>query len=76
MVDIDGLTGVANRRYRDDLLLRDRSRPPRKCTSAPLRIAGVDHFRRYDNTYGRLDADDSQRRSEAPAGRRSRGARA
>ena len=48
----DGLTGVANRRHFDQRLRDEWLRATREGTPLALLLADVDHFKRYNDTYG------------------------
>ncbi len=48
----DGLTGVANRRHFDQRLRDEWLRAAREGTPLALLLADVDHFKRYNDTYG------------------------
>ena len=48
----DGLTGVANRRHFDQRLRGEWARAARDGTPLALLLADVDHFKRYNDTYG------------------------
>jgi len=48
----DGLTGVANRRHFDQRLRDEWARATRDGTPLALLLADVDHFKRYNDTYG------------------------
>lgn len=53
----DGLTGIANRRYFDQMLLQEWNRALR--TNAPISLVmlDVDHFKHYNDKYGHLAGD-------------------
>lgn len=54
----DGLTGIANRRCFDEALAIEWSRAQREQTSLALLLIDVDHFKRYNDTYGHQKGDD------------------
>jgi diguanylate cyclase (GGDEF)-like protein len=56
--NLDGLTGVANRRYFDKLLQREYQRALREGTEIAVLLADVDYFKDYNDTYGHLRGDD------------------
>lgn len=62
MVFVDGLTGVANRRYFDERLALEWRRCHRNNLSLALIIADVDWFKRYNDNYGHQAGDDCLRK--------------
>jgi len=53
----DPLTGLHNRRFLDEMLERELARAQRSKTNLALIMADVDHFKRFNDTYGH-DAGD------------------
>lgn len=53
----DGLTGVANRRCFDDTLLAEWLRGTRDVKPLSLILVDVDHFKRYNDTFGHQGGD-------------------
>ena len=53
----DGLTGVANRRYFDEVLAREIARARRLAEPVALIMLDVDHFKKYNDHYGHLAGD-------------------
>jgi diguanylate cyclase (GGDEF)-like protein len=58
----DGLTGLANRRYFDDLLLEEFRRARRQELPLGLVVIDLDCFKAYNDRYGHLEGDDCLRR--------------
>jgi len=58
----DGLTGIANRRFFDEQIAREWRRARRGVTSVALMMCDVDHFKRFNDTYGHQAGDDCLRR--------------
>ena len=58
LVNIDGLTGVSNRRHFDDYLDREWRRLQREHKPLSLILCDVDHFKLYNDFYGHLQGDD------------------
>jgi diguanylate cyclase (GGDEF)-like protein len=54
----DGLTGVANRRYFDEMLLKEWDRTMRGKIPLSLIMIDIDHFKAYNDTYGHQGGDD------------------
>lgn len=57
MAYIDGLTGVANRRYFDTRLEMEMRRCQRRGQHLSLLMIDVDYFKRYNDNYGHLKGD-------------------
>ncbi len=55
---LDGLSGIANRRYFEELLQREWRRAARTSVPLSLLMADIDHFKAYNDTYGHLSGDD------------------
>ena len=62
LVNIDGLTGLANRRYLDEIVDREWNRSARNKSPLSFVIFDVDHFKLYNDTYGHTAGDDCLRR--------------
>ena len=61
LVNIDGLTGVSNRRHFDNYLAREWGRLKREHKPLSLILCDVDHFKLYNDSYGHLQGDDCLR---------------
>lgn len=57
MVGTDPLTGLANRRRFDDLRRREWQRACRDGTPISMLVVDVDHFKKYNDTYGHAAGD-------------------
>lgn len=57
----DGLTGVYNRRYFDVVLAREWHAARTRGTPLSLVLLDVDHFKKYNDTFGHLQGDDCLR---------------
>ncbi|MFT3847132.1 MAG: diguanylate cyclase [Propionivibrio sp.] len=55
---LDGLTGIANRRYFDTFLATEWSRTVRSNEEIALVMIDVDHFKSYNDHYGHIAGDD------------------
>lgn len=58
----DSLTGLANRRCFDDVLLSEWQRATRNQTDLALVMVDIDHFKKYNDNYGHLAGDECLRR--------------
>jgi diguanylate cyclase (GGDEF)-like protein len=59
---LDGLTGVANRRYFDETISVEWRRARRHSNSLAVLMFDIDHFKLYNDTYGHLAGDECLRR--------------
>lgn len=57
MSNIDGLTGIANRRCFDDTLVQEWVRNGRQDASLGLLMIDIDHFKAYNDTLGHVVGD-------------------
>jgi diguanylate cyclase (GGDEF)-like protein len=57
MALIDGLTGVANRRHFDRTLTEQWAHCIRSGTTLSVMMIDIDHFKKYNDTYGHLAGD-------------------
>jgi diguanylate cyclase (GGDEF)-like protein len=57
----DGLTGLANRRYFDEMIEREFRRASRKGQPLAVIMLDVDHFKDYNDSYGHLAGDECLR---------------
>ncbi|MFT4111938.1 diguanylate cyclase [Silvibacterium sp.] len=62
LASIDGLTGLANRRRFDEALEREWHRAVRDASEIAILMLDVDHFKRYNDTYGHLSGDECLRK--------------
>ncbi len=54
---LDGLTGVANRRFFDEVLKKEWRRARRDASSLSLLMIDIDHFKAYNDHYGHIQGD-------------------
>ncbi|MGE5372516.1 MAG: diguanylate cyclase [Solirubrobacterales bacterium] len=54
---VDGLTGIANRRYYDEFLQREWHRAKRVLAPLGLIMMDIDYFKDYNDSYGHLAGD-------------------
>lgn len=62
MVFLDGLTGVANRRFFDERMDEEWRRHQRSGNALSLLMIDIDYFKRYNDTYGHQAGDDCLKR--------------
>ncbi len=58
LVDMDGLTGIANRRHLDRKLSEEISRCGRNHVSLSVILIDIDHFKRFNDSHGHLAGDE------------------
>ena len=59
---LDGLTGLFNRRYFDDNLIKEWKQAIRNNSPLSLLIVDIDYFKNYNDYYGHLEGDDCLRK--------------
>ena len=57
LVHVDGLTGIANRRYFDQTLEYEINRAKRRNTLVSLLMCDIDYFKLYNDNYGHVRGD-------------------
>lgn len=62
LMNMDGLTGLSNRRRFDEYLHGEWRRAQREQSPLSLLIVDVDHFKAYNDCYGHLPGDEALRR--------------
>lgn len=55
--NLDGLTGILNRRIFNEVFSREWRRVERESTPISLLMVDIDHFKNYNDTYGHLQGD-------------------
>ncbi|MBP2652443.1 MAG: diguanylate cyclase/phosphodiesterase [Firmicutes bacterium] len=58
---LDGLTGIANRRYFDEYLEKEWQRAKREKAALTFIMVDIDYFKGYNDAYGHLAGDDCLR---------------
>lgn len=58
LVNVDGLTGLSNRRHMDKTLSMEMARCMRYHQPLTIILTDVDHFKAYNDNYGHLEGDD------------------
>ena len=69
LAQMDGLTGIANRRAFDSTLERFWHAQARKSLALSVVMLDIDHFKLFNDTYGHMAGDDCLRRVAAALGR-------
>lgn len=59
LAQIDGLTGLSNRRHFDDMLDRAHRRSRRTGSPLGLALIDIDHFKQYNDRYGHIQGDEA-----------------
>lgn len=57
----DGLTGIANRRHFDEMLVKEHARHARSGVELSLIMLDIDHFKLFNDSYGHVAGDDCLR---------------
>lgn len=58
LTNVDGLTGLSNRRYFDEYFETEWRQAAREKQPLSLLIIDIDHFKQYNDTYGHLAGDE------------------
>ncbi len=61
LTSLDGLTGIANRRHFDEVLMREWRRAMRKGDEISILMCDIDFFKLYNDTYGHQSGDECLR---------------
>ena len=61
LANVDGMTGVANRRFFDEQLTQEYARHQRTNRELSLIFLDIDYFKNFNDTYGHLAGDDCLR---------------
>lgn len=59
---LDGLTGIYNRRYFDNVLSIQLAQHRRKLSPLAVLMIDIDYFKKYNDTFGHLAGDDALRK--------------
>jgi two-component system chemotaxis family response regulator WspR len=62
LTNVDGLTGLSNRRYFEDYMETEWRQAIRMQEPVSLLMVDIDHFKQYNDTYGHLAGDEVLRR--------------
>lgn len=62
LTNVDGLTGLSNRRYFNEYMIAEWKRAVRSRKPLSVLMIDVDHFKLYNDTYGHLGGDDVLRK--------------
>ena len=63
LTNVDGLTGLSNRRYFNEYIEAEWKRAVRAQTPLSILMIDVDHFKQYNDTYGHIAGDEVLRES-------------
>ncbi|SKA32784.1 sensor domain-containing diguanylate cyclase [Consotaella salsifontis] len=66
--DLDGLTGIANRRRFDESAVMQWQRAEQTCKALSLLLIDIDHFKNFNDSYGHQQGDDCLRLVAETAG--------
>jgi len=69
LAEVDGLTGVGNRRRFDEVLQTEWLRASRTKTALSLLLCDVDFFKKYNDTHGHVAGDECLKRVASALGR-------
>ncbi len=58
LTNVDGLTGLSNRRYFNEYMEAEWKRAARSQSPLSILMIDVDHFKQYNDTYGHIAGDD------------------
>jgi two-component system, chemotaxis family, response regulator WspR len=58
LTNVDGLTGLSNRRYFDEYMNKEWRRAIRAAAPFALLLIDIDYFKQYNDTYGHLAGDE------------------